>query len=88
MDYGRSVSTYESELESGVKVSFLQIGLTALLYQTLDEKQSGWYNTQSGAFEVLDKRYNTAIKEGIRIAGNKAAPNLVGLPILHQVLGE
>ena len=88
LDYGRSVSTYEGELESGVKVSFLQIGRTALLYQTLDEKKSGWYNPQTGAFEELDNRYNTAIKEGIRIAAKQAAPNLVGLPILHQVSGE
>lgn len=88
LDYGRSVSTYQGDLESGIKVNFLQIGRTALLYQTLDEKKSGWYNPQSGSFEDLPSQYNTAIKEGIRIAAKQAAPNLVGLPILHQVSGE
>ncbi len=88
LDHGRSVSTYQGDLESGVKVNFLQIGRTALLYQTLDEKKSGWYNPQTDAFEELPSQYNTAIKDGIRIAAKQAAPNLVGLPILHQVSGE
>ncbi|MGJ8663227.1 MAG: DUF3450 domain-containing protein [Marinicella sp.] len=88
LDYGRSVSTYQADIDGGVKVNFLQIGRTALLYQTLDEKKSGWYNTQSRRFEELPDRYNSSIKEGIRIAAKQAAPNLVGLPILFQVTGE
>jgi len=88
LEYGRTVSTYQAEIDSGVQVNFLQIGRTALLYQTLDEKKSGWYNTQSKTFEELDDRFNSSIKEGIRIAAKQAAPNLVGLPILFQVSGE
>ena len=88
LEYGRTVSTYQAEIDSGVQVNFLQIGRTALLYQTLDEKQSGRYNSQTRSFEVLDDRYNSAIKEGIRIAAKQAAPNLVGLPILFEVSGE
>ncbi|MCX7552621.1 DUF3450 domain-containing protein [Marinicella sp. S1101] len=88
LDYGRSVSTYQADIDGGVKVNFLQIGRTALLYQTLDEKSSGWYNTNTNQFEPLDDRYNASIKEGIRIAAKQAAPNLVGLPILFDVAGE
>ena len=88
LDYGRSVSTYQADIDSGVKVNFLQIGRTALLYQTLDEKKSGWWNPKSKGFEELPDQYNSAIKEGIRIAAKQAAPNLVGLPILFQVSGE
>lgn len=88
LDYGRSVSTYQADIDGGVKVNFLQIGRTALLYQTLDEKKSGWWNPQSKSFEQLPEQYNSAIKEGIRIAAKQAAPNLVGLPILFQVSGE
>ncbi len=83
LDYGRSVTTYEDELPTNnVKVKFLQIGRTALLYQTLDEKESGMWNPTSKQFERLDDRYNAAIKEGLRIAAKQAAPNLVGLPVL------
>lgn len=88
LDYGRSVSTYQANIDGGVNVNFLQIGRTALLYQTLDEKKSGWYNTQTKRFEELPDRYNSAIKEGIRIAAKQAAPNLVGLPILFKTSGE
>ena len=83
LDYGRSVSTYQDELPTNnIKVKFLQIGRTALLYQTLDEKQSGMWNAQSKQFEQLDDRYNSAIKEGLRIAAKQAAPNLIGLPVM------
>ncbi len=88
LDYGRSVSTYQAEIDGGVQVNFLQIGRTALLYQTLDEKKSGWYNPETNSFQDLDDRYNSSIKEGIRIAAKQAAPNLVGLPILFRVSGE
>lgn len=88
LDYGRSVSTYQAEIDGGIQVNFLQIGRTALLYQTLDEKKSGWYNSTTKTFQELDDRYNSSIKEGIRIAAKQAAPNLVGLPILFQVSGE
>ena len=88
LDHGRSVSTYQAEIEGDVKVNFLQIGRTALLYQTLDEKKSGWWNPQIKSFEELPNQYNSSIKEGIRIAAKQAAPNLVGLPILFQVSGE
>ncbi len=88
LDYGRSVSTYQANIDGGVNVNFLQIGRTALLYQTLDEKKSGWYNTQARRFEELPDRYNSAIKDGIRIAAKQAAPNLVGLPILFNFSGE
>ncbi|TDR20788.1 DUF3450 domain-containing protein [Marinicella litoralis] len=88
LDHGRSVSTYQADIDGGVKVNFLQIGRTALLYQTLDEKKSGWWNAQAKRFEELPDQYNSSIKEGIRIAAKQAAPNLVGLPILFQVSGE
>ncbi len=88
LDYGSSVSTYEAELSPGKKVRFLQIGRTALLYQTFDEKTSGWWNPNSKQFEELPERYNSAIKKGIRIAAKQAAPDLVGLPILVNLSGE
>ncbi|MCF6300147.1 MAG: DUF3450 domain-containing protein [Proteobacteria bacterium] len=88
LDYGRSVSTYQAELPNGIKVNFLQIGRTALLYQTLDEKVSGWWNDEIRDFEELPKRYNANIKEAVRIAAKQAAPDLVGLPVLFKISGE
>jgi len=88
LDHGRSVSTYQANIDGGVKVNFLQIGRTALLYQTLDEKKSGWWNAKAKRFEELPDQYNSSIKQGIRIAAKQAAPDLVGLPILFQVSGE
>ena len=87
LDYGRTVSTYQANLDSGVKVNFLRIGRAALLYQTLDEATSGWWNPSTKSFEELPSRYNSAIKQAVRIAAKQAAPDLVGLPILVQLSG-
>ncbi len=81
LDYGRSVETYEDNLPiENRKVKFLRIGRTLLLYQTLDEKQSGWWNPLTRKFEQLGKEYNDTIKQGIRMAAKQAAPDLVRLP--------
>lgn len=89
LDYGRSVSTYQDVLPgTDIKVNFLQLGRTALLYQTLDEKESGVWNNKAKKFEKLDKNYNATVKQGLRIAAKQAAPNLVGLPMYKNVSGE
>lgn len=87
LDYGRTVGTYQANLDNGTKVNFLRIGRTVLLYQTLDEGQSGWWNPKTRSFESLPNSYNSAIKQGIRIAAKQAAPDLVGLPVLVQLSG-
>lgn len=89
LDYGRSVSTYQDLLPgTDTKVNFLQLGRTALLYQTLDEKETGVWNNKAKKFEKLDKNYNATVKKGLKIAAKQAAPNLVGLPMYKDVSGE
>ncbi len=82
LDYGSTVDAYKGNLPTGTKVEFLRVGRNTLIYQTLDQETSGWWNPNSGKFETLDRRYNDEIKEALRIASNKASPNLVGLPLL------
>ena len=82
LDYGSTVDSYSGSLPSGKKVDFLRVGRTTLIYQTLNQKVSGWWNPKSNKYETLDKRYNNEIKEAIRIAKKQASPNLAGLPVL------
>jgi TolA-binding protein len=88
LDYGSTVDSYGAALPSGTKVDFLRVGRISLIYQTLNQQESGWWNPTLGKFEKLDKRYNAEIKEAIRIAKKQASPNLTGLPVLGAVAGE
>jgi hypothetical protein len=81
LDYGSTVDAYSGNLTGGKEVDFLRVGRTTLIYQTLTQDVSGWWNSKTNKFEELDRRYNAEIKEAIRIAKKQASPNLAGLPI-------
>lgn len=82
LDYGSTVDSYGGDLPSGKKVDFLRVGRTTLIYQTLNQEVSGWWNAGLNKFETIDRRYNAEIKEAIRVAKKQASPNLAGLPVL------
>lgn len=87
-NYGRTIEAYSRALQipgAGERqVNFLRIGRTGLYYQTLDGSLSGvWDKTigEKGGWQPLDESYRAAINEGIRIAMQQIAPNLIRLPI-------
>jgi len=82
LDYGSTVDAYQGALPSGKQVNFLRVGRTTLIYQTLNQEVSGWWDAKQNKFITLDKRQNASIKEAIRIAKKEASPNLAGLPVL------
>ena len=82
LDYGSSVEAYTGNLPSGKQVDFLRVGRTTLVYQTLNQEVSGWWNPVKNDFETLDRKFNSEIKEAIRIAQKQASPNLAGLPVM------
>jgi len=81
LDYGSSVDSYQGTLPTGKQVDFLRVGRTTLIYQTLNQEVSGWWNPTINDFETLDRRLNAEIKEAIRIAKKQASPDLAGLPV-------
>lgn len=82
MGYGRDVYSYRGELpESGRTVNFLHVGRTLLFYQTLDGENSGWWNRETEQFEPIDSDFDYPLTQGIRIAQEQAAPDLIKLPV-------
>ena len=84
-DYGRTIEAYAAVLPvSGGErsVNILRIGRIALLYQTTDGSLSGVWNKNTNTWEALGDEYRSAIDEGIRIASQQTAPNMVRLPVL------
>lgn len=88
MEYGRSIESYRGELvtDAGTRtVDFLRFGRIGLYYQTLDRREVGQWNAQTGDWQALSDRYGLAIRNGLRIARNQAAPELLYLPVSAPV---
>ena len=81
LEYGRTTETYDGTLPDGSVVDFLRVGRTLLLYQSQDGEATGWWDSEAGEFVALDGEYRQAVADGIAIAGNLKAPNLVKLPV-------
>jgi len=83
MDYGRTIETYEGELGAGDDartVQFLRVGRVALLYQTLDGLETGYWDAQQTKW-VVDDRYAHGFKEGIAVAKKSKAPEMLVVPV-------
>jgi regulator of replication initiation timing len=82
IEYGRTTESYSETLPTtGQTVDFLRVGRTLLVYQTPDQESTGWFNPTTREYEELPGRYRLEVKEGISIAKNEKAPNLVVLPV-------
>jgi hypothetical protein len=81
LEFGRTTEAYSDSLPtSGQTVDFLRVGRTLLVYQTSDGSTTGWFNPNTRAFEELPDRYRLEVKDGLAIARNEQAPDLVMLP--------
>jgi len=83
LEFGRTTEAYSDSLPAtGQTVEFLRVGRTLLVYQTSDSSVTGWFNPRSREFEELDDdRFRLEVKDGLAIARNEKAPDLVMLPV-------
>lgn len=81
IELGRTTEGYRGQLPDGQRVDFLRIGRTLLFYQSLDGRETGWWNPNSRTFEQLGDQYRLAVSDGLAIAQNQVAPDLVRLPV-------
>jgi len=83
MDYGRTLEAYEGTIATGdaaKTVQFVRLGRIALLYQTLDAKETGYWNPTTKAW-VVDDDYAHDVREALRVAKKLGAPNLLMVPV-------
>lgn len=91
MDYGRTIESYRGEIEiagSMREVDFLRTGRVALMFQTLDGKELGVWNSKTQSFESLDPVYKSNVMMGIRIAREQSAPGLIKIPVSSPVIAK
>jgi vacuolar-type H+-ATPase subunit I/STV1 len=83
MEYGRTLEAYEGKLGEGDKartVNFLRIGRVALLYQTLDGDETGYWDADQKKW-VEDNDYQKDVKHGLKVARKQTAPDLLIAPV-------
>ena len=83
MEYGRTLEGYEDKLgegETARTVNFLRIGRVALMYQTLDADETGYWDTDKKDW-VKDNGYKDEVRNGLKIARKQKAPDLLVAPI-------
>lgn len=83
LEFGRTTEAYSAKLPGSEQtVDFLRVGRTLLVYQTSDNAVTGWFNPRTREFEQLDDdRFRLEVKNGLSIARNEKAPDLVLLPV-------
>lgn len=83
MEYGRTLEAYEGKLGEGEEartVNFLRIGRTALLYQTLDGDETGYWDADKKGW-VEDSGYEDEVKSALKVARKQTAPDLLIAPV-------
>ena len=83
MEYGRTIEAYEGQLGEGEEartVNFVRLGRSALLYQTLDGDEAGYWNADEKKF-VEDGSYEDDVAHALRVARKQTAPDLIVAPI-------
>jgi hypothetical protein len=83
MDYGRTIEAYEATLGDGAgarTVQFLRVGRVSLLYQTLDGRETGYWDAQKKAW-TIDDDYQHGFKQGVAVAKKLSAPEMLIVPV-------
>ncbi len=83
-DYGRSLEAWRGALEQGREsrlVDYLRVGRTALYYLSLDRGTGGIWNRARGRWDELPAASLAALKRGVHVAREQAAPELLPLPL-------
>jgi hypothetical protein len=83
MEYGRTLEAYQGKLGEGDTartVDFLRVGRIALLYQTLDGRETGYWDATAKAWQQ-DDDYDDAVTQGLKVARKQVAPNLIIAPV-------
>lgn len=79
IEFGRTLEAYQGKVDDRT-VEFLRAGRVALMYQTLDGKQTGYWDRGARAWKA-DNDYHEAVQEGLKVARKQAAPDFVGVAL-------
>ena len=83
MEYGRTLDAYPGKLgegEAAKTVQFVRLGRISLMYQTLDGRETGYWDAQKKGW-IEDSGYARDVKKVLSVAKKEGAPDLVMVPV-------
>lgn len=84
LDYGREMDSWRGRLSqdgSEREVDFLRVGRIGFYYLTPDGREGGVWRAESRAWQPLDDEYLREVRNGLRMAEDQRAPELLTLPL-------
>jgi hypothetical protein len=85
MDYGRTIEAYRAPLNDK-EVDYLRVGRIALMYQTPDGDETGYWDMQKKEW-VVDDDYADGVRQGLKVARKQTSPNLLTVPVQAALSG-
>lgn len=79
LEYGRTLESYQGKVGDKT-VDFLRLGRVALLYQTLDGSEVGYWDASQKAW-VVDNGFRDSVRAAMKVAKKQAAPELLVVPV-------
>lgn len=79
VEYGRTIEVYQGKVGDKT-VDFMRTGRVSLMYQTLDGKETGYWNAEEKKW-VIDNDYADSMKKGLKVAKKQAAPDFIEVAI-------
>ncbi|MGH8496853.1 MAG: DUF3450 domain-containing protein [Gammaproteobacteria bacterium] len=83
--FGRDVEAYSGPLDLGEgpprTVDFLRVGRMLLAYQSADGAETGFWNKLTRRWEQLPDEYRRSISDGLTVARQQGAPEMLRLPV-------
>ncbi len=91
-EYGRTIESYTGKLplaEGSYDAEFLRIGRVALLYKTIGNDNVGYWDKTKAAWKPLKRSpWLRLIQNGLKVAKQEVAPQLIYFPLDLARLGE
>lgn len=88
LDYGREMDSWRGRLRQEGRtreVDFLRIGRIGFYYLAPDGREGGVWSAEEGAWQPLSDNYLREVRNGLRIAEDQRAPELLTLPLSISV---
>ena len=79
IEFGRTLEAYQGKVDDRI-VEFLRTGRVALMYQTLDGKETGYWDNGARSWKV-DSNFAEDVQEALKVARKQAAPDFVGVAV-------
>lgn len=79
LEFGRTVEAYQGKVNDKT-VDFLRVGRISIMYQTLDGKETGYWDVEGKKWAV-DNSYSDGVKAGLKIARKQSAPDFLTVAI-------